>query len=859
MTILIFRGDAQPRAQVTHVTPAGVEIGDTFTLTINRKDITFEATEATLANVVAGLVAAVGQYSNDIPEFAEISASTGFAADGETVTHLVLTGPEDGKPFTVTASASNVGGFGVSVATVQEGVAPTNEIQRVVLPGPPTGGTFTLTFDGQTTAAQPFNETAANIQADLEALSNIAAGDVVVTGDAPDFTVEFTQAYEGVNVPLMTGNGSSLTGGAKVNIATTTQGSAGTNEVQQLLFTGSENFILGYDDGSLIHATSIIPGTATAAQVQSALEALTPIGTGNVLVSKPASVTWLITFVGALGNTNILPLRCNASPGGNNHDDDVTTVTEGSATGVNEVQTVTINNAPTGGTFTLTFSGATTAGIAFNAADTAVLSALEALANIAPGDVTVSRGGAGTLSSPYVYTVTFLATYASTDVAQMTGSAASLTGSAVSVTTTQEAAAGTNEQQSITLTGGATGGTFTLTWDPGGGDETTGNIAYDASAATVQAALEGLATPAPGDFVVTGAAGGPWIIEFTGTYAVTDVNAITGDGANLTGAGTQGLTVESPNEVEPTGPNWWDEPENWSTGSNPANGDTVYLKDSAVDVLYGLEDLAAVTLAELHIDLSYTGDIGLADADENGYYQYRPKYLKQPATLIFIGEGQGPGGSLWRLDTAAVQTALLQYGSGRPDDSSLPAVQWIGTHASNVARIFKGSFGAAAEAGTTAVLLTLQIGYQVDRESDVEYMIGAGCNLDDVAISGGTGDIDLSINAAGDIVMTGGTVRVLGDMGVDLVQLSGEAYCYYNTTGTLGGTTIVTDEATLDFTQDMRTKTVTNPIEVYSREARVIDRHVVVTGLVVDYNFTEVTVNGSEIGSNVRVTRGTPA
>lgn len=100
---------------------------------------------------------------------------------------------------------------------------------------------------------------------------------------------------------------------------------------------------------------------------------------------------------------------------------------------VAEVQTVTITGTPTGGTFTLTYNGQTTAGIAYNAASAAVQAALEALSNIAPGDVTVGGGpGPGT-----PYTVTF--TGAAGNVTQLTASGAALTGGAspaVAVTTT---------------------------------------------------------------------------------------------------------------------------------------------------------------------------------------------------------------------------------------------------------------------------------------------------------------------------------------------------------------------------------------------------------------------------------------
>lgn len=105
------------------------------------------------------------------------------------------------------------------------------------------------------------------------------------------------------------------------------------------------------------------------------------------------------------------------------------------AAGTDEVQTVTVTGTPTGGTYTLTFSGQTTAGIAYNAAASAVQSALEALSNIAPGDVVC--GGGPHPGTPV--TVTFGGAYDGADVPQMTASAASLTGGtspAVTVSTT---------------------------------------------------------------------------------------------------------------------------------------------------------------------------------------------------------------------------------------------------------------------------------------------------------------------------------------------------------------------------------------------------------------------------------------
>ena len=45
-----------------------------------------------------------------------------------------------------------------------------------------TGGTFTLTFNGQTTAPLAFNATAAQIEAAVRRSSSVGAGNTVATG-----------------------------------------------------------------------------------------------------------------------------------------------------------------------------------------------------------------------------------------------------------------------------------------------------------------------------------------------------------------------------------------------------------------------------------------------------------------------------------------------------------------------------------------------------------------------------------------------------------------------------------------------------------------------------------------------------
>lgn len=102
-----------------------------------------------------------------------------------------------------------------------------------------------------------------------------------------------------------------------------------------------------------------------------------------------------------------------------------------------------------------------------------------------------------------------------------------------------DANVGAREKQTVTITGGPTGGTFTLTY----AGQTTSAIAYNATAATVEAALEALSTIGQGNVQVTGNAGGPYTVEFVGQLQNQNVAAMTADGSSLTGGTTPGVTI----------------------------------------------------------------------------------------------------------------------------------------------------------------------------------------------------------------------------------------------------------------------------------------------------------------------------
>lgn len=108
------------------------------------------------------------------------------------------------------------------------GTVGTAGVQTVTITGAPTGGSFTLTWNGQTTAAIVYNATAAQVQAALNALQG--ASSVTVTG-GPGPTTAWVATFPAyLPQVLMTATGS-FTGGTTpaVTVTNTTPGVQSTN------------------------------------------------------------------------------------------------------------------------------------------------------------------------------------------------------------------------------------------------------------------------------------------------------------------------------------------------------------------------------------------------------------------------------------------------------------------------------------------------------------------------------------------------------------------------------------------------------------------------------------------------------
>lgn len=135
-------------------------------------------------------------------------------------TGTLRTATAAGTPIQVTPGAT----LGAVLSVTK--IASTNETAAIDSGGA-TAGTFTLDFDSEVTDDIAFDATAAEVQAALEALANIAEGDITVAGttvDADDIVVTFTGNYAGTNVTDLDVGTDSTTGGTGVAVNVTDPG-----------------------------------------------------------------------------------------------------------------------------------------------------------------------------------------------------------------------------------------------------------------------------------------------------------------------------------------------------------------------------------------------------------------------------------------------------------------------------------------------------------------------------------------------------------------------------------------------------------------------------------------------------------
>lgn len=229
-------------------------------------------------------------------------------------------------------------------------------------------------------------------------------------------------------------------------------------------------------------------------------------------------------------------------------------------------------------------------------------------------------------------------------------------------------------------------------------------------------------------------------------------------------------TLTGAHATTATGPNYWDNTDNWAEGAVPTTGDDVYI-DRPVSILYALDNNAD-TLQSMLISERFTASsyIGLPFRNANGYEEYREDYLKVSITTLNV---YGKSGRI-KINVGSVQTAVNVYSTGATAETDRSAFQLLGTNSSNVVNVYGGDVGIARNSGEVSTVATL-------KQTGGTLVCGSGVTLTNVTGTGGTLSVGSStttlIKEAGTLVVNGGTQTALTFLGG---------------TGTITGATTVT-------------------------------------------------------------------
>ncbi|WLD11890.1 hypothetical protein [Planctellipticum variicoloris] len=594
MTKRILRGDAPTQAQISRLASQATGL---ITLGINGK------TGVAVSSWDAAAIAAAWNASR-LPEFLEVAA----AADGVDV---LLTSKSPGQPF--------------EVSGLVNGEATADDEQLVTIGPAGAGGTFPLTFAGQTSAAISVTALPSVVKATLEAVPTIGAGNVEVTGEPGAWRVRFIGDLADVDQPELTTDRTNLTGGnAAVSIDTLQDGAgstspllvtqevagvAGTNEQQRFRFTSDPGSLSGITvrwvvpNSSGFNYSAPFAADASLATMTDALEATrwgngTSVwGEGNVSLSGTLAASWVnptdgvvVEWVGDWKSTSLAQIQLQVVSGGGTIAS--TTVAEGAA-GTNEQQSLRLIGPTVGTGYRLKLGDKVTGEIPWTATHNEIMSTLSsALGGSSNNPVKAGTGQTDpleTLLASYsgdgiLYFEFWALGYQSTDLALL-----------------EVIGFGGEEIQQVAISPDAWKGGVTLTLD----DQTTAPLGFATTSSELQTELEGL--PNVGAGLVT-CYGGPWpthpiVCEFDQSLGnlpqMTATHTLTNAGIAVTTLQQGGAAVVVTEIQRSRGPLHWDDPLNWADADGlpgvPGSGDDVSLELARAELLHGLRQRCTFT------------------------------------------------------------------------------------------------------------------------------------------------------------------------------------------------------------------------------------------------------------------------
>lgn len=185
-------------------------------------------------------------HTFEVPSFHALTPKTFTVEGGSSVRAgrfgygLVKSLGMDFKRSGVTLSGNMIGQLYEDAVTLTAG---TNEIQTITASGTVSGGTYTISFRGETTSALAYDANNAAILAALNALPNIDSGDVTLGGGAlpgTPVTITFGGKYASLDVPLISIDDALLTGSTPAYTPTETTAGVALSELALKPISGKE-------------------------------------------------------------------------------------------------------------------------------------------------------------------------------------------------------------------------------------------------------------------------------------------------------------------------------------------------------------------------------------------------------------------------------------------------------------------------------------------------------------------------------------------------------------------------------------------------------------------------------------------
>ena len=256
--------------------------------------------------------------------------------------------------------------------------------------------------------------------------------------------------------------------------------------------------------------------------------------------------------------------------------------------------------------------------------------------------------------------------------------------------------------------------------------------------------------------------------------------------AALTQSGGTGTVTDFTDTVAATGPNFWDNALNWSTGVAPVNSDDIFVEDTDVSITYGLAQ-SGVTLDSLIVRKTFTGKIGLdsmqfatsADGDtlDPLKTEYRESYLEISATIFQAGEHFGPGepggSQRIKINTGSnVMTGTIFDTASTSAETGKPSIRILNVNASSELFVRLAPAGVGVAVDVPGEVSTLSLVSISDTSGLSQVSLSRGVTLTTYNQQGGTNVLE-SAGTITTVTCSGGTLTTEGDYLITTAVMEG--------------------------------------------------------------------------------------